>query len=89
MGAFHAVIAGEEYGADETPETLGLYGGRYTIEFHPGKSWGSVCAYSGQSDTRCSLFFPGIDYTSREMDNDMLMVEHHSGESEMDDDEYE
>ena len=39
MGAFHAVIAGEEYGVDETPETLGLYGGRYTIEFHPGKSW--------------------------------------------------
>ena len=25
----------------------------------------------------------------REMDNDMLFVEHHSGESEMDDDEYE
>jgi len=23
------------------------------------------------------------------MDNDMLMLEHHSGESEMDDDEYE
>ncbi len=42
MGAFHAVIAGEEYGADETPETLGLYGGRYTIEFHPGKSWRAV-----------------------------------------------
>ena len=89
MGAFHAIIAGEEYGADETPGTLGLYGGRYTIEFHPGKSWGSVCAYSGQSDIRCSLLLPGIDYTSREMDNDLLMVEHHSGEGEMDDDEYE
>jgi hypothetical protein len=42
MDAFYAVIAGEEYGADETPETLGLYGGRYTIEFHPGKSWRTV-----------------------------------------------
>ena len=36
-----------------------------------------------------SCFIPGIDYVSREMDNEMLMVEHHSGESEMDDDEYE
>ncbi len=39
MDAFYAVIAGEEYGADETPETLGLYGGRYRIVFHPGESW--------------------------------------------------
>ena len=39
MDAFYAVIAGEEYGADETPESLGLYGGRYTIVFHPGKPW--------------------------------------------------
>jgi hypothetical protein len=38
MGAFHAIIVGEEYGADETPDTMGLYGGRYTIKFHPGKS---------------------------------------------------
>ena len=42
MGAFHAVKAGEEYGVDETPETLGLYGGHYTIEFHPGKTCGST-----------------------------------------------
>ena len=89
MGAFYAVIAGEEYGADETPETLGLYGGRYMIEFHPGKSWGSVCAYSDQSDICLFPFMPEIDYASREVKNDMLMVEHHSGESEMDNDEYE
>ena len=38
MDAFYVVIADEEYGADETPESLGLYGGRYTIVFHPGKS---------------------------------------------------
>ena len=38
MDVFYAVIADEAYGADETPESLGLYGGRYTIVFHPGKS---------------------------------------------------
>ena len=59
MGAFHAVIAGEEYGAGETPETLGLYGGRYTIEFHPGKSWRAVSAYLYPSDTRCPMSFQG------------------------------
>ena len=42
MDAFHAVIADKEYGADETPETLGLYGGRLTIVFHPGKPWQTV-----------------------------------------------
>ena len=35
------------------------------------------------------MFYPGIDYSLRELDNDMLFVEHHSGESEMDDEEYE
>ena len=40
MGAFYALIAGEEYGVDEMPEMLGLYGGRYNIEFHPGESRG-------------------------------------------------
>jgi hypothetical protein len=39
MDAFCVVIAGEEDGADETPDSLGLYGGRYTIVIHPGKSW--------------------------------------------------
>jgi hypothetical protein len=42
MDAFYAVIADEEDGADEMPESLGLYGGRYTIVFHPGKSWQAV-----------------------------------------------
>ena len=42
MDAFYAVIAGEEYGADEMPESLGFYGGRYTIVFHPGMSWRAV-----------------------------------------------
>ena len=38
MDAFYAVIEDEEYGADETPELIGLFGGRYTIMFHPGKA---------------------------------------------------
>ena len=42
MGTFYAVIVDEEYGVDEMPESLGLYGGRYTIVFHPGKSWRAV-----------------------------------------------
>ena len=36
MDAFFVVIAGKEYGADETPASLGLYGGRYMIVFHSG-----------------------------------------------------
>ena len=88
MGTFYVVIAGEEYGADETPEMLGLYGWRYTIEFHPGKSWRAVGAYSDQSDP-CFVPLPGIDYMLCEVENDMLFMEHHSGESEMDNDEYE
>jgi hypothetical protein len=37
MDAFMAITAGEEFGADETPETLGLYGGRLTIVFYPAR----------------------------------------------------
>ena len=39
MDGSGAFIAGEEYGADETPDLLGLYGGHYTILFHSGESW--------------------------------------------------
>ena len=46
MDAFFVVIAGEEYGAGETPESLGLYGGRYTVEFHSGELWRAVCENS-------------------------------------------
>jgi hypothetical protein len=38
MDTFYAVIEDEEYGADETPESIGLFGGHYTIVFHPGKA---------------------------------------------------
>ena len=39
MDAFGVFIAGEEYGVDETPMSLGLYGGCYMIVFHPGSLW--------------------------------------------------
>ena len=39
MDAFIVFIAGEEYGADETPNLLGLYGGSYTIVLCPGELW--------------------------------------------------
>ena len=39
--AFSTFIAGEEYGPDETPDVLRLYGGWYTMMFRPGES---LCA---------------------------------------------
>jgi hypothetical protein len=42
MGAFCVVIAGEEYGVDETPDSLGFNGGRCMIVIHPGQSWRAV-----------------------------------------------
>jgi len=88
MDAFGAFIAGEEYGADETPDSLGLYGGRYTIVFHPGEFWRAVCANTVETNS-CLVLIPGIDYMLREVKYDMLLVEHHSGESEMSDEEFE
>ena len=38
MGSFRAEISGRAYGPDRTPRDLGLYGGRYTVVFRPGKS---------------------------------------------------
>jgi hypothetical protein len=46
MDAFLAVIVGEEYGVDKTPESLGLYGGHDTLMFHPGELWRAMCANS-------------------------------------------
>ena len=31
------VFRGHAYEPNQTPRSLELYGGRYTIEFHPGK----------------------------------------------------
>ena len=44
MDAFCALIGGKEYDPDETPEWIGLYGGRYLIVFHPGELWRAVFA---------------------------------------------
>jgi hypothetical protein len=88
MDAFGAFIAGEEYGAEETPKLLGLYGGSYTIMFHSGESWRAVCANAVKANP-CLVLMPRIDYVSHEVENVMLLVEHHSGESEMSDEEFE
>ena len=37
MDSFCAQVAEGEFGANETPESLGLYGGRLTIVFYPGE----------------------------------------------------
>ena len=37
MSAFRAEIGVNEYGPDETPSTIGLYGGRYTVIVYPGE----------------------------------------------------
>ncbi len=36
-GRFRAVVDGVAYGPNRTPGTIGLYGGRYTVEFRPGE----------------------------------------------------
>ncbi len=47
-----------------------------------------MCAYADPSDICLFPVMPGVDYLSRETDNELLMVEHHLGES-VDDNEYE
>ena len=37
MSAIRAEIGVNEYGPDETPSTIGLYGGRYTVIVYPGE----------------------------------------------------
>ena len=37
MGRFLAEIEGERFGPNQTPSKIGLFGGRYTIMFHPGE----------------------------------------------------
>ena len=37
MDVFRAEIGGADYGPDATPNTIGLYGGRYTVVVYPGE----------------------------------------------------
>jgi hypothetical protein len=37
MDRFRGVIDGRAYGPTQTPRSMGLYGGRYTIEFRLGE----------------------------------------------------
>ncbi len=88
MDVFGSFIAGEEYGANKTPESLGLYRGWYTIVFQPGESWQSMLVQAVETNPSL-VSFPVVDFISCEVDNNMLMVEHHSGESKMSDEEFE
>ena len=47
-----------------------------------------MCANKVEANP-CLCFHPGVNYVSHEVDNDMLTVMHHSGESEMSNKEYE
>ena len=46
---FRAVVDGVAYGPSRTPGALGLYGGRYTVEFRPGESQGTEFSCCGAS----------------------------------------
>ena len=59
MDVFGAFIVGEEYGADETPQLLGLYGGRYTIVFRPGEC-GKLCVQMQSKLTHVLSSFQGL-----------------------------
>ena len=37
MSVFCAKIGGSKYGPDETPSSIGLYGGWYTMVVNPGE----------------------------------------------------
>jgi hypothetical protein len=37
MDRFRGVIDGGAYGPNQMPRSMGLYGGRYMIEFRPGE----------------------------------------------------
>ncbi len=37
VDVFRGVIDGRAYEPNQMPRSLGLYGGLYTIEFHPGE----------------------------------------------------
>jgi hypothetical protein len=88
MDAFYAVIEDEEYGAERRPSCLVCTGGG-TRSCSIQVSRDEPCERTRTRLTLVLFPFPGIDYMSREIANNMLLVEHHSGESEMSDGEYE
>ena len=45
MSIFRTKIGGSEYGLDETPSTIGLYGGRYTVVVNPGECRQGALSY--------------------------------------------
>ena len=59
MSAFRAEIGGNEYGPNETPGTIGLYGGRYTVVVNPGECLTRNLAHSFQQ-SHSFLLFQGL-----------------------------
>ena len=57
------------------------------IVFHPSESWQALCVNEVEANP-CLVLILGIDYMSREIENYMLLVEHHSRESEMSNEEF-
>jgi hypothetical protein len=47
-----------------------------------------VCAKAVEANP-CCVLIPGIDYVAHEVENDMLLAEHHSRESKMSNEEIE
>ena len=45
MSVFCAEIGGTKYGPDEMPNTIGLYGGRYTVVVNPGECRQDALSY--------------------------------------------
>ena len=45
MDRFQGVIDGREYGPNQTPRSLGLYGGRYTVVVNPGECRQDALSY--------------------------------------------
>ena len=43
MERFMAEIEGARFGPNQTPATIGLFGGRYTIVFQPGELFAFSC----------------------------------------------
>jgi hypothetical protein len=59
MDAFCAFIAGKEYGPDETPESIGLYGGCYSIVFTQ-VSCGELCLQRLSKLTHSVFSYQGL-----------------------------
>jgi hypothetical protein len=66
MDRFRGVIDGHAHGPNQTPRSLGLYGGRYMTEFRPGESArASVAMHLWHADLLCMYTQAGTFLTAR------------------------